>query len=152
MDRSVDKLNTIYETRKYKSLYTFILSGLTTFLLIVLPFFVSRKEIISTIWIDLLIRVFITYNFCMAFYFVSHLDQYYEKFYKGARTPIFSTPDTLKQIVNILGAIFVGIGGFLFLKLSTSFFIPNIEIAGTIISIFIGIMLFTPLLSQYKKR
>ena len=148
----LERINTIYKTRKYKNLYTFVLSGLTIFLYIIMPFFVTRDIILFTRWLDLIIRICVAYSFCVSIYSISHLDECYERFYKGAKLPLFSAPDTFKQILNIFWAVFAGISGYLVYKFTMSFFIPNIGITGTIISIFIGIMAFIPLLSQYKKR
>ncbi len=145
------KLNSIYETRKFKILYTVILTGLSVLLLLIIPFFIERN-VVSSFWFDLLIRVIITYWFYLQFHFVSHLDQYYDHFYKGARKPIFTEPDVLKELVNILAAIFSGGLTYIFSIVILRFFIPNIGITGTIISVFFGVFTFLPLLSQYKKR
>jgi hypothetical protein len=146
------RLNTIYETKKFKNLYTYILSGLCFILVVIIPFFVVRKYLFGSFWIDLLIRVLITLWAYGQIYSVSHLDQYYERFYKGARKPINSEPDGIKQIVNILGAVFSGSLGYIVYRSFFGFFIPNIGITGTIISAIFGGLTFLPLLSQYKKR
>lgn len=151
MSEITKKIENIYDNRLFKNLYTFILSGITIILLIIIPFMINRN-IISTIWFDFIVRIFITYSFCNLFHFVSHLDQYYSKFYGDKITLVTSKPDTFKQTVNIISSVFVGCVGYFFYKSTISFFIPNIGDIGPILSIIIGLLLFLPLLSQFQKR
>ena len=101
---------------------------------------------------DLLVRLFITYSFYHSFHVVMNLDQYYEKFYARTIPLTFQKPDALKQIINILSAIFVGFCSGVFYNAIVQFFIPNIGGFSFIVSSLIGLSLLIPLLSQYQKR
>lgn len=152
MKKILETIDILYQKKENKKIYTITLTSFTTILLIIIPFFIERTKTFGSLWSDLLVRIYITYSYYYMFHFVSHLDQYYAKFYKGAIASSFSTPDILKQIINIAAAIFAGCAGGLIYYLSLTFFIPGNMAVSAIISIFFGIFLMIPLISQYKKR
>jgi hypothetical protein len=149
----LQKIDLVYQKKIYKSLYTFGLSGLTFLLLIIIPTLLPRTNYIRSFWFDLLIRSIITYFFYKCYYFYSHLDRYYKNFYKGSENQIEQRPDKIKQLFNCLAALFVGLCFFFIYRKILFFFIQNINERIVIISsIFFGLMVSIPLLSQYKKR
>lgn len=152
MNQFLLKSNALYQNARFKRIYTWTLSGITFFLLIVVPFFIKRTTLIGSEYFDLFVRLFITYSCFYLFHFIVHLDQYYEKFYASTIPLTFQKPDGLKQIVNILAAIFAGCFGGVFYNAILKFFIPNIGIFSIFISFFIGLSSLMLLLSQYQKR
>ncbi len=153
MKTFLESIDILYQKKEVKKIYTLILTSLTIILLIIVPFFIERTETFGSAAFDLLVRIYITYSNYSLFHFVSHLDQYYAKFYQGASmTNFFAEPDILKKIVNIAAAIFAGCAGGLFYYLSLSFFIPILNIFSLILSIMVGLLITLPMMSQYKKR
>lgn len=152
MNQFLLKSNALYQNAQFKRIYTWTLSGITFILIIVVPFFIKRATLIGSIYLDLFVRLFITYCFFHLFHFVAHLDQYYEKFYASTIPLTFQKPDGLKQIVNILAAIFAGCCGGVFYNAILKFFIPNLGIFSILFSIFIGLSSLILLLSQCQKR
>lgn len=152
MKKLLQDLNSLYEREITKDLYTYILSGITTVLLTIIPFFIPMRKILGSFVFDLCARLFITYTFCSMFYFVSHLEQFYEKFYSGVNKANTPKPDGIKQTINIFAAIFVGCCGYIFYHLSLDTFFPMTEGLSIAISLSFGIILSIPLLSQYNKR
>jgi hypothetical protein len=152
MDKILLIINKFYLNEKIKQIYTWILTGVTIILLLIVPVFIKRTNILGSVFFDLLVRVFITYSFYHLFHFVMNLDRYYDKFYAGTIPITLQKPDTLKQIINILAAIFVGSTSGVFYNSIVRFFIPNIGSVSFVISIFIGLSLLFILLSQYQKR
>lgn len=144
--------DSFYKRKFIKNLYTSIFSGITTILLLIIPFFIPMRRLLGSFIFDLFARLFVTYSFCSMFYFVSHLDQFYTKFYSGIIVTTTQSPDGIKRVINILAATFVGFCGYLFFHLSLDSFYPMPMEWNIAISITIGIFLFLPMISQYDKR
>jgi hypothetical protein len=152
MKNIIMALDSIYQKEKIKKIYTYTLSGITIVLIMVIPTFTINRNLIGSFFIDFLVRSFITYSFCNLYYFVSHLEKYYEKFYSGADMSNDPAPDELKQVINVITALFVGACGFFFLQKIMVYFLAEFRFGGIIISFIIGFFLFLPVISQYKKR
>lgn len=152
MEIFLEEIDRIFQNDSIKRFYTGSLTCLTIFLLILIPFFIKRTVIIGSPGFDLCVRVLITYSYYHMFHFASHLDRYYENFYKGANSTTNSQPDMVKKMVNILASFFAGCCGGVFYYFLLNFFIPDIGILSFIVSIMIGLLLLTPFLSQYQKR
>lgn len=152
MKKLFQKFDIIYQNRLFKDLYTYILSGMTAILIFLIPFFIPMRKLLGSFIFDLLVRIFVTFVFYRMFYFVSHLDQFYEKFYFGINSANTPKPDGIKQVVNICAALFVGCCGYLFFHSSVKYFLQMVEGWSVPISLGISILLSLPMLSQYKKR
>ena len=152
MDTLFEKFDKIYYNKIFKVLYTSLGYGITFVLFLVIPIFRPREIVISSIWIDLIIRVGISMTFGRMFYYASHLDEVHQNFYKGADTHLFAKPDELKQGVNILAGFAFGTLIFFNYRACLLIFLPDLGIGSTIISIVLGLLFSIPLISQYKKR
>ena len=152
MKNIIVELDSIYQKVGFKKLYTIILSGIISVLIIVIPTITVNRQLIGSFFLDLLVRSFITYSFCNLFYFASHLEKYHKIFYSGADISKDPAPDAIKQIINVITALFVGGCSYFLLQKIIGFFIPEFRLGGMVISFFIGVFLFLPFISQYKKR
>jgi hypothetical protein len=151
MKEILSALDNVYQNKKYKLYYTILLSGFTIICIVVIPFFIKRSYIIGTLFFDLFIRVFLTFNCCQSIYYVSHLDEAYARFYRGAKNLPASEPDLLRQIINIIFGILVGFAGYFIYKFSLDIFAPFLGKTTTFIALGIGILTSISLLSQYNK-
>lgn len=152
MKTIINVIDSLYQQSITKKLYVYILSGVTIILLLIIPSFITQRKIFVSFWFDFCIRILITYSFYSMFHFVSHLDQYYSNFYKGVINTLSSTPDKIKQIVNIFASVFAGFAVYLIYHSVLNFFSPSLNKSSEYISLAIGIFVFLPLISQYKKR
>lgn len=153
MKKLLIKLDLLYTNKKFKQLYLIILSIITITFLLIIPTFIHRTNYISSFWFDLFCRIVLVVFFIKCFHFYSHLDQYYQSYFHGAVGPISQKPDKIKQFINIFVAIFVGCWFVYVFNLTVRFFIQNINgLFVTTLSIFFGVLISIPLISQFQKR
>ena len=93
-------LDSIYQKKKLRNIYLHTLGYHYSVDYGNPNLYTSNRKLIGSFFIDFLVRSFITYSFCNLYYFVSHLEKYYEKFYSGADMSNNPAPDELKQVIK----------------------------------------------------
>jgi len=152
MKKIIQYMDRIYRNKTIKKYYVLLIGGLTIILFIIFPFFTDRKYILSSFMLDLIVRLFLTFCAWQSAYYVSHLDESYARFYKGANNLSFSKPGFLKKTFNIFLGIAAGYAGYYLYIKALGIFTPVLDKLIFVIALLIGVLIAIPLISQYDKR